>query len=210
MDALGNPIEPNQLNLQPGEQPQIPVIGRPRQYEMLAPDMMQQFSSKEDIYEYLSSHLQVSAEDLDSYLSAVLLAALRDDDQGLHQGHLRREEEPDEAQRGQDGLRQEVRRDLRQGPLRQARGPPQYGPVLPRQVQQGPAMRPRLPVQHRPERPPGRDQGAPGLRPQAQARHRRGEAGAGGRPGYTRVAAGAQVDALLLQGKYSLVTQISV
>jgi hypothetical protein len=38
---------------------------------MLAPDMMQQFSSKEDIYEYLSSHLQVSAEDLISYLSVV-------------------------------------------------------------------------------------------------------------------------------------------
>jgi hypothetical protein len=58
---------------------------------MLAPDMMQQFSSKEDIYEYLSSHLQVSAEDLISYLSVVLLASLRDVDKGLHQGHLRRE-----------------------------------------------------------------------------------------------------------------------
>lgn len=210
MDAQANPFEPNQNQPQPAPQLQIPVIGQPRQYEMLAPDVMQQFSSKEDIYEYLSSHLQVSADDLISYLSVVLLAFLRDVHQGLHQGHLRRQEESDEAQRCQDGLRQEVRRDLRQESICQASGPSKYGLVFPRQIQQGPAMRPRLLVQHRPEQPPRRDEGAPRLRPQAQARHQRREAVPRGCLGHHRVAPGAPVHALLLQGKCFLVTQIFV
>jgi hypothetical protein len=39
---------------------QIPVIGEKRSFEMLPQDLMQQFSSKQDIYDYLKRHLQVS------------------------------------------------------------------------------------------------------------------------------------------------------
>jgi hypothetical protein len=39
---------------------QIPVIGERRTFEMLPQDLMQQFSSKTDIYDYLKRHLQVS------------------------------------------------------------------------------------------------------------------------------------------------------
>jgi len=51
--APGNNASANQP--QPG-----PNIGVPRQYEMLSPAFMEQFSSKADLYDYLKNHLQVS------------------------------------------------------------------------------------------------------------------------------------------------------
>ena len=50
--ATGNPNMEAQI--------QELLSGRPRQYEKLSPAFMDQFSSKADLYSYMTEHLQVS------------------------------------------------------------------------------------------------------------------------------------------------------
>ena len=64
------------------------ISGQPRQFEKLSPALLDQFSSKADLYSYMKEHLQVSNNIIITIFSLVLHDALRHVHQGCTQGHL--------------------------------------------------------------------------------------------------------------------------